>query len=438
MAKAEQRTRPPGPRGHWLMGNTPAYDDDRIGFLRRTHHEYGDVFAFDERTVFVTAPETAHDVLARTNTDFLTELAPFDARPDLGDAAGQAAAWMSARRTVWPGLNHTAAAAADTRTVALLDELTRPAAAREVDVLPLARAFTAHAVADYCFGRDAAGLPALLTDNLDITEPFTASSYQFPAWLPLPRHRRFFRVHRHTVQTLTGLVRRRRADPRPAAPADLLDFLLDADPAMSDSTVMATLRGILMGGHGIPAAAVVSIVRELAMRPDLAADLRDEAGPGDAAPKARLPLAEAVVKEVLRLYPPVWLMTRTAYHSTTLANWSLNPGDEVLLNPYLIHRDPRWWQRPDEFDPSRWLTGRPAPRAAYLPFGAGPRVCVGSALAMRQLTLTTSRLAQAYTVASSNAVTAAPRFLGRLAPAGLRARFAPARGCPVTRAGGSR
>lgn len=430
MAEAEQRHRPPGPRGHWLMGNTPAYDDDRIGFLRRTHGEYGDVFAFDERTVFVADPGTAHDVLARTNTDFLTELAPFDARPDLGEAAAEAGAWMSARRTVWPGLNHTAAAAADVRTVDILDELARPAAGHEVDVLPLARAFTAHAVADYCFGRDAAGLPELLADNLDITEPFTASSYQFPAWLPLPRHRRFFRVHRHTVQTLTGLVRRRRGGTRPATPRDLLDFLLDADPAMPDGTVMATLRGILMGGHGIPAAAIVSIVRELALRPELAADLRAEAG--DGLPAARLPLAEAVVKEVLRLYPPVWLMTRTARTRTNLGDWSLNPGDEVLLNPYLIHRDPRWWERPDEFDPGRWLTGRPAPRMAYLPFGAGPRVCVGSALAMRQLTLTTSRLAQAYTVESSNAASAAPRFLGRLAPAGLRARLAPTGRCPVT------
>ncbi|HEX6869585.1 MAG TPA: cytochrome P450, partial [Micromonosporaceae bacterium] len=209
----------------------------------------------------------------------------------------------------------------------------------------------------------------------------------------------------------------------------LLDFLLDADPDLPDRTVMTTLRGILMGGHGVPAAALVSLVRELATRPALSAELREEAGAaaGDAtaAPAARLPLAEAFVKEVLRLYPPVWLMTRTARTAASLGPWSLRPGDDVLLNPYLIHRDPRWWQRPDDFDPARWLTGRPASGAAYLPFGAGPRVCLGSALAMRQLTLATSRLAQRFTIESPNAASAAPRFLGRLAPAGLRARFRP-------------
>ncbi|MEV4410324.1 cytochrome P450 [Catellatospora sp. NPDC049609] len=422
MAQADECRRPPGPRGHWLLGNTPAYDTDRIGFLRRTHREHGDVFAFDERTVFVADPELAHDALARTNSSFLTELTPFDTRPDLDRAAAQADAWMSARRTVWPGLNHAAAAAADGRTVALLDALAGLAAEREVDVLPMMRTYAAHAIAGYCFGRDATGIPELLADNLEITEPFTDTSYRLPAWLPLPRHRRFFRVHRHTVDTLTGIVRRRRADPG-RTPADLLGFLLAADPAMGDRTVMSTLRGILMGGHGIPAAALTSIVRELATRPRLAGDLRDEAGSG--APAARLPLAEAVVKEVLRLHPPVWLMTRTARTATTLGGWTLNPGDEVLINPYLIQRDPRWWERADGFDPGRWLSGQAAPRAAYLPFGAGPRVCVGAALALRQLTLATSRLAQAYTVESSNAAGAEPRFHGRLAPSGLRARLRP-------------
>ncbi|MDI1466103.1 cytochrome P450 [Catellatospora sp. KI3] len=422
MPRADGPARPPGPRGHWLMGNTPAYEADRIGFLRRTHHEYGDVFSFDERTVSVADPELTHAALARTNSGFLTELPPFGSRPDLDRAAAQADAWMPTRRTAWPGLNQAASAAADGRTVEILDELAAAAADREVDVLPLARVFTARLTAEYCFGRDSGGIPALLAENLDVTEPFTDASYQFPAWLPLPRHRRLARVHRRTVQTLTATVRRRR-EAAAASGADLLDFLLEADPPLPDRTVTSTLRGVMMGGHGVPAAAVTSIVRELALRPELAAELRDEAGTGPVT--ARLPLAEAVVKEVLRLYPPVWLMTRTAGGAVALGEWTLNPGDEILLNPYLIQRDPRWWQRPDEFDPGRWLDGRTAPRAAYLPFGAGPRVCVGSALAVRQLTLTTSRLAQAYAVESSNAVGAAPRFHGRLAPAGLRARLRP-------------
>ncbi|WP_329110732.1 cytochrome P450 [Micromonospora sp. NBC_01699] len=428
MADGGQVGRPPGPRGHWLMGNIPEYDADRIGFLRRNHEEYGDVFSYDERAVFVIDPDLTHDVLARTNTDFITELAPFDMQRGIDQAARKGSSWMSARRTVWPGLNHSNATSADRRTVEILDAVTDSVAGGECDVLPLMRTFTARSVSEYCFGPDSVGIPELLAESLDVARPFSGTSYQFPAWLPLRRNRRFFRTHRHTMETLTEIVRRRRASAAGTSHGDLLSLLLGVHPAMPDHAVMSTLRGILMGGHGVPAAALASIVRELARQPRLAAELCAEAGGGDAPPAARLPLAEAVVKEVLRLYPPVWLMTRTARTATSLGKWSLRAGDDVLLNPYLIHRDPRWWRRPDEFDPARWLTGRPAPGSAYLPFGAGPRVCLGSALTMRQLTLVTSRLAQRFTVESPNAESAAPEFLGRLAPVGLRARFVPITG----------
>ncbi|MDG4765936.1 cytochrome P450 [Solwaraspora sp. WMMD406] len=424
--------RPPGPRGHWLTGNTRAYETDRIGFLRRCHHEHGDVFSFDDRTVCVIDPDLAHDVLTRTDHDFLTEQAPFDANPDLDRAAARAGDWMTARRTVWPGLNRHAAAAADTRTVEILDRVLVAAGGDEIDVLDTMRRFTARLIADYCFGPEDttdSDVPGLLADGIDATAAFETTTYALPAWLPLPRHRRFFRVHRRTVDALTELVRRRRAAGPRTPGGDLLDHLLAADPAMPDRAVVSTLRAVLVGGHGVPAAALASMVRELARRPRLASDLRDEADAAaddDGRPAARQPLAEAVVSEVLRLHPPAWLMTRTARSTTALGPWTVHPGDEVLLNVYLIHRDPRWWpDRPDEFDPDRWLSGRPAPGRTYLPFGAGPRVCLGSASTMRQLTLVTARLAQRFTIDSPNADSAVPVFAGRLAPAGLRARFRP-------------
>ncbi|MFJ6086788.1 cytochrome P450 [Streptomyces sp. NPDC092369] len=428
MAPRESLSRPPGPRGHWLSGNTRAYEANRIGFLRRCHREYGDVFSFDEQTVFVRDPNLTHEALARTGQGFVTELAPFDMRRDLDQAAAQAASWMSARRAVWPGLNRSAAAATDEQTVEILDAVLADSAGREVDVLTTMRAFTARAVTEYCFGADSAAVTGPLQETTLATQPFTESSYEFPAWLPLPRHRRFFRAAGRLSDTMTGIVRQRRASSAHAPQDDLLGFLIDADPAMADDTVASTLHSILMGGHGVPAAALTSLVRELARRPRLTDSLRGEAnrsvGDGTPLSAARLPLAEAVARETLRLYPPAWLMTRTAGTATTLGEWSLSPGDDVLLNPYLIQRDPRWWQRPDEFDPTRWSNGRPAPGPAYLPFGAGPRVCLGSALAMRQLTLVTSRLAQRFTITSPNSSSVALEFVGRLAPAGLRARFA--------------
>lgn len=94
---------------------------------------------------------------------------------------------------------------------------------------------------------------------------------------------------------------------------------------------------------------------------------------------------------------------------------------------YLLHRDPRWWPEPDRFDPDRWLPGRsPHRRHAYLPFGAGPRVCLGTQLGMTQLSLATCWLVQNFTIRLPAAgARAVPDFRGLLAPRGLTAAFEP-------------
>ncbi|MFJ3667322.1 cytochrome P450 [Streptomyces sp. NPDC090106] len=422
MAYREKRSWPPGPRGHWLTGNTRAYESDRIGFLRRCHREYGDVFSYDEHTLFVIDPQLTHEALTGTGDTFVTELAPFDMRRDLDRATEHATSWLPERRAAWPGLNRTAVARTDDLTVKVLEAVIADGAGREVDVLSTMRTLTARTIAEYCFGADHSGVTELLHETVRATQAFAEASHEFPAWLPLPRHRRFFRTYRRMAETLTALVVERSGSASGTPGSDLLGFLLAGEPSPPVDTVVSTLHSVLMGGHGVPAAALTSVVWELARRPRLVHDLRDEA---DGPAEGGTPLAEAVVRETLRLYPPAWLMTRTAAKESTLAKWSLSPGDDVLLNAYLIHRDPRWWPRPDEFDPTRWLDGRAAPGPAYLPFGAGPRVCLGAALTMRQLTLTTSWLARHFTIESPNAQSVTVEFVDRLAPAHLRARFVP-------------
>ncbi|MFC6087723.1 cytochrome P450 [Saccharothrix lopnurensis] len=92
-----------------------------------------------------------------------------------------------------------------------------------------------------------------------------------------------------------------------------------------------------------------------------------------------MPHTEAVVREVLRLWPPTWLMGRAAVRPTTPGEWEPGPEGQVMFSPYLPHRDPRWWPAADVLDPDRRLDPRRAPhKHSYVPFGAGPRVCVGT------------------------------------------------------------
>ncbi|WP_277950002.1 cytochrome P450 [Bailinhaonella thermotolerans] len=455
--------RPPGPRGHWLMGNVAEYERDRIGFLRRHHREFGDVFSFDERTVFTVDPRLAHQVLAATNREYVTEAAPFAGASAPRDAGEFAGPWMRARRALRGALGDDAAGEWDAAFLAALDAALGRTAGRPVDVLPVMLGLAAETVAGLCLGADAAEVPELLAVNHAALLPFEEASYQLPAWVPSRRNRRFFRAHGRMTEALTRIVAARRAGAARSGGRDLLGVLLDARPALSEREVTTTLWSLLIGGHGVPAAALTSLVRELALRPGLTAALASEAaqaaaageaprnpgdpgaaespesdgtpesagtpgtpGAGEGCPRARLPLAEAVVREVLRLSPPAWMLTRVACVPAELGGWRLRPGDEVLLTAYLIHRDPRWWPRPDEFDPSRWDTAHPPP-GAHLPFGSGPRYCPGSSVAMRQLTLAASRIAQRFHLDAPDAAATVPAFSGRLAPAGLRAAFRPRR-----------
>jgi cytochrome P450 len=111
---------------------------------------------------------------------------------------------------------------------------------------------------------------------------------------------------------------------------------------------------------------------------------------------ASLRLTEAVVRETLRLYPPAHLIGREATHDTTLGPWTVPKGCAVLISPWALHHDVRLWDDSLAFRPSRWLDGSAerVPKNAYLPFGGGPRVCIGNHFAMMESVLVLATLVQ--------------------------------------------
>jgi cytochrome P450 len=403
-------TRPPGPRGHRFFGNTVEYDTDRIAFLERCRHDYGDVFSFDPHTVVVADPALIHDILARTNSDFLAETSALSTRLDPEETAAGAELWTAARRQGWSGLNRKVAEAHTERLRAVFDHTMAATRGRDVDVLATMKEFMGRAIADYCVSRDAAGIPELVAATTEAMDPLAGSSYSLPAWWPSRRVRRFVKARDETASTMEALVRRRRSAP-PAA-SDLLDVLVGVSPPLSDLQIERLVRSILLAAYGVPASALTWIVHELSTRPDCRERIGESA------------YTEAFVKEVLRLHPPTWLIGRTARRATTLGPWALEPGDQVLFSMYSLHRDERWWPEGEAFRPERWIDPRVQPqRYTYLPFGAGPRVCVGTQLGMIQLTLATGWLAQEYEVTVPAGGEGSPDFGGLLVPRGLRATF---------------
>jgi cytochrome P450 len=183
--------------------------------------------------------------------------------------------------------------------------------------------------------------------------------------------------------------------------ARLLRARGDAGETLSDAQARDEAMTMLLAGHETTALALTYAVYALSREPACEARLRDElAAIGDRplvlADLARLPYLDAVIRETLRLYPPAWVFGRQVISSFHLAGYALPVGAEIICSPYALHRDPRFYAEPERFMPERWLDpGRLAlPRYAYVPFGAGPRVCIGSHFALLEIALVLGSILQ--------------------------------------------
>ena len=218
-----------------------------------------------------------------------------------------------------------------------------------------------------------------------------------PKWLPQPGRLAMGRAVMALRSAVLALIGERRASRD--AKDDLLHRLMQArDPdsgkSMNDEQLVDNLLTFYLAGHETTAKALSWTLYLLARAPDWARALKEEvervAGGGElrAAHLEQLVLTQQLLKESMRLYPPVPLMTRQAVADTRLGDHAVRAGASVVMPIYAIHRHARRWEDPDAFDPARFAPEREAaiPRYQYMPFGAGPRICIGMGFAMLEAT----------------------------------------------------
>lgn len=431
--------RPPGPKGRWLVGNGYDYDQDRVGFLRYCQAEYGDVFSFSPSTVVVCDPELIHEVLMQSNEVFLAD-APLFADPDESARLERSInGWMRTRERGRQGMTRKIVKAQGHRVIAELDETLRATAGREFDVVPVMRDYGSRMVAAFIFGPEAEDVIEAVGLRSALAAKFMTTNLTIPKWLPLPSVRRFQRADEYADAAIASHVSRRRAC-RHTEPEDMLDMLIhDTENMLTEDDIIEVLKACMLASFGSPGASLAWAILEIARNGDVRQRLHDEAirvlaDAGSLVNDDRLPYSRAFVKEILRLYPPTWLMGRIARRTYTLGSWTLTAGQNIMFSPYLLHRDPRWWPRPEELLPERWLAAStPGSRRAYIPFGAGPRMCLGLHLGLYLLVIAASCLAADYRIESANIAEPRPPREELLLPHGLRLRLTPA---SVATAGG--
>jgi cytochrome P450 len=229
-----------------------------------------------------------------------------------------------------------------------------------------------------------------------------------PRWIPRLAQLRLRPVFAFFAQMAADLItaRERMLAASPAAPpSDFLTALLQVDESRTDSPltrdeIAGNIFMLFAAGHETSASSLCWAFYLLALDPEWRERLEAEAdrelpdGRFIEGSLERLVVTRAFIEETLRLYPPIATLNRQAIGADRVGEHVIEPGTFVIVAPWVVHRHRRLWEMPDHFDPSRFLP--PARdnihRYAYLPFGAGPRTCIGAAFAMQALTITVATI----------------------------------------------
>lgn len=258
-----------------------------------------------------------------------------------------------------------------------------------------------------------------------------------PEWAPRPMGgpaRRARDVFRRAAE---GQIAARRSGAEPGE--DFLGLLLtltdeETGRGLSDEEIRDTLMTFVAAGHETTALTLIWALYLLAHFPDIQARVREEiraearSGPLTADHADSLVFTRQVIEETLRLYPAAPMVGRQAMRDTQIAGRAVRKGDVALLAIYALHRHQRLWERPDDFDPDRWSEDRrPSDRFRFLPFGGGPRVCVGSRFALMEAVLVLASIVRRLELSPAPGLDAYPVMTVTLHPRGpMRLRVAPA------------
>jgi enediyne biosynthesis protein E7 len=406
---ANGRRVPPGPPRRAALGILRKLRADRLGLMSEAVREYGDAVrvAIGPKTLYIfNHPDHAKHVLADNAANYHKGIGYTEAKRALGDGllTSEGALWKEQRRTIQPVFQHKRIAAQAgvivDEALGLVERL-RAHEGRRVDVLSEITALTLGVLGSTLLDADL-GMFESVGHSFEAVQDQAMFEMEtlglVPRWLPL-KGQRAFRTARADLERIVGiLVAGRKASPS-ASGDDVLTRLIastakESDKRVADRRMRDELVTLLLAGHETTASTVGWTLNLVSKHPDVRERLHAEAVSvfGGRRPEyedlTALRYTHMVLQEAMRLFPPVWILPRRALADDEVGGFHVPAGADVLISPYTLHRHPRYWHDPLRFDPERFDPDTPAnrPRYAHIPFGAGPRFCVGNHLGMMEAT----------------------------------------------------
>ncbi len=404
----------PGPRGSFLLGSLNDRRTRPLEFFRETADRYGPVVQYwmgppvgGVRVFLVNRPEHVHHVLQGAHAHYRKGMGYDELRVFMGNGllTSEGDHWRKQRKLAQPAF-HQKSLMQMTGTMAHATEQMLARWERELiggepfDVAREMMRLTLRIAGETLFSVDvsqeADRVGQAVSALIEYANDVLLSPLRIPIWIPTPRNREASRQIADMNRLIHELIAERRK--KPEGFNDLLSLLLasrdeETGEGMSDSDLRDEVITLFVAGHETTANALSWTLKLLSEHPEWEQRAREEARKqfGDRSPTfedaMKLPIIHAIVQESMRLYPPAWVIARTAAQDDVIGGFRIPKDSIVLVSPYVMHRTAEFWPDPDRFDPARFLASgeSPAPqhaRYSYFPFGGGPRVCIGSQFAM--------------------------------------------------------
>ncbi len=416
---------PPGPKGQPVFGSSHQYARDPFRFVTGLEQAYGGVSRFDMGpldTYVVTDPTAIERILVSEAERFGKPAFQDDALGDLlGDGLllSEGDTWRQQRTLAQPAFDMA-------RLSGMADRIVDHTESRladwndgdRIDVEQEMTTVTIDVILDLMMGVE------LSRDRLEhVREQLEPLGMRFepdpvrfalPEWVPMPGDAEFDAAVAELEGVIDDIVAQRRGDvgtdDDPDAPMDFLSVLMRAraDGEQTDEQLRDEMMTMLLAGHDTTALTLTYTWFLLSEHPEVERRLHEEVdavvddGRPTMAEMRELEYTEWVIKEAMRLYPPVYTIFREPREPVEVGGYTIPEGAAIMLPQWAVHRSDDHWEDPASFDPERWRPERATerPRFAYFPFGGGPRHCIGKHLAMleaRSIVATTaSRFRLAY------------------------------------------